>query len=96
MPHRKHRLLDPLKFWSVDFKHEFRRSHNCSVSTTIGINRSILWEISLIGFALAVSQNTVRTPASAVFCAPQATSRTRLVGPNRGSATSLTCSFAVA
>jgi len=35
------RLLDPLETWALDFKREFPRFKICSVSTTIGINRTI-------------------------------------------------------
>jgi hypothetical protein len=37
----KNRLTDPSEIFALDFKHEFRRSAICSVSATIGINRSI-------------------------------------------------------
>src|ERR1700730_6523790 len=37
----KHRALKPSEIRALDFKGEFRRSAICSVSATIGINRSI-------------------------------------------------------
>jgi len=37
----KSRLADPSEICALDFKHQFRRSTICSVSATIGINRSI-------------------------------------------------------
>jgi hypothetical protein len=50
----KHRLLDTSEIRALDFKGEFRRSAICSVSATIGINRSIFeipCENSVIGLA---------------------------------------------
>ena len=38
----KNRLADPSENRALDFKHEFRRHAICSISATIGINRSIL------------------------------------------------------
>jgi hypothetical protein len=38
----KNRLADPSEICALDFKHEFGRSAACSVSATIGIDRSIL------------------------------------------------------
>lgn len=38
----KNRLADPSEICALDFKHEFGRSAICSVSATIGIDRSIL------------------------------------------------------
>jgi hypothetical protein len=37
----KHRIHDPSEILAVEFKGEFRRSAICSVSATIGIDRSI-------------------------------------------------------
>jgi predicted DNA-binding transcriptional regulator AlpA len=37
----KSRLAEPSEICALDFKHEFRRSAICSVSRTIGIDRSI-------------------------------------------------------
>jgi hypothetical protein len=37
----KNRLTDPSKIRALDFKQEFRRFAICSVSATIGIDRSI-------------------------------------------------------
>jgi hypothetical protein len=38
----KNRLADPSEISALDFKGEFRRFRICSVSGTIGIDRSIL------------------------------------------------------
>jgi hypothetical protein len=55
----KHRLLDPSENRALDFKGEFRRSVLCSVSATIGIDRSIF--LKLIENAINARQwkNTV-------------------------------------
>jgi hypothetical protein len=37
----KNRLPDPSEIPALDFKEEFRRSAICSISATIGIDRSI-------------------------------------------------------
>jgi hypothetical protein len=53
----KNRLADPSKNHALDFKHEFGRSAVCSVSATIGINRSILADSArMIGWTRSIKK----------------------------------------
>jgi hypothetical protein len=62
----KNRLCDPSENRALDFKREFRRFRTCSVSMTIGINRSILADsASMIG-RTGSGKKTVSPPAATI------------------------------
>lgn len=63
----KNRLTDPSEICALEFKHEFRRFTICSVSTTIGVNRSIFAIHGSEPRSAAHQKKTV----SSLFCFPR-------------------------
>src|ERR1700730_12831956 len=63
----KHRALKPSEIRALDFKGEFRRSAICSVSATIGINRSIPGVSTGAHLFARASPSRVRSPTQATY-----------------------------
>jgi hypothetical protein len=61
-PATKNRFLDPSQRSALDFKREFRRSAICSVSATIGIDRSIFGA----AFPVSKEQQCAKRPSPAM------------------------------